>query len=664
MTTMNLKGAWARSVPGLSADDFVDLTWRDGTAALSGIPSGSFGTKILTRGPGHGIFGGWHWDGTTLTAEVDRYGFFSMFYAAREGRILVSPSLWQLAARGADLTPDRRALAVFHRLGIFINDDTPFAGIRVLPPCGKLRWTRGKLTIDAPARRITPQQISPNDAVDGMIELFRRAIERTLRTWSGPIILPLSGGRDSRHILLELVRQGRPPEACVTFHHGGARWNTEVKAARALCEAVGVRHVVLGHPRSRQVDHLRAIALTQLCADEHAQMMPLHDYLLDHREAAAFDGIAGDILTNPDDDAEAYFQLAGAGNFAEIARRMITGHGAVISRAANGTGAGPLYSPGADDATVAYVADAIAAYADAPDPYQMFWLMHRTRREISFVANGILSPAQAVFTPYLDTDFVEFCTSLPYAVTRSQTLHDEAIHRAYPAYADDAFRGSLSTRPARRLVPAPQVREPRRHRAHRPVPRTGGADLDLHRADGTPKPAARPGERDVSHARPARRRPDPGRGQGPRRFRRTPGSDAPTGAGDRQFRAAVAGADATDRSHRLDGGHGPAGRLRIAPGGLASRHRKVRHGPGTSTWSGRAGRLPCFSEHAPRPGPDPSVRAPPIWRRHGYRRRFAMRRLSAIPAPPPPRVSPPPGSAAPAQRSSPAPPDRCRIRCP
>ena len=439
MTTMNLKGALARSVPGLSADDFVDLTWRDGTAALSGIPSGSFGTKILTRGPGHGIFGGWHWDGTTLTAEVDRYGFFSMFYAAREGRILVSPSLWQLAARGADLTPDRRALAVFHRLGIFINDDTPFAGIRVLPPCGKLRWTRGKLTIDAPARRITPQQISPNDAVDGMIELFRRAIERTLRTWSGPIILPLSGGRDSRHILLELVRQGRPPEACVTFHHGGARWNTEVKAARALCEAVGVRHIVLGHPRSRQVDHLRAIALTQLCADEHAQMMPLHDYLLDHREAAAFDGIAGDILTNPDDDAEAYFQLAGAGNFAEIARRMITGHGAVISRAANGTGAGPLYSPGADDATVAYVADAIAAYADAPDPYQMFWLMHRTRREISFVANGILSPAQAVFTPYLDTDFVEFCTSLPYAVTRSQTLHDEAIHRAYPAYADVPF---------------------------------------------------------------------------------------------------------------------------------------------------------------------------------------------------------------------------------
>ncbi|MCB1356399.1 MAG: hypothetical protein KDK53_07880 [Maritimibacter sp.] len=448
MSKMNMKRVHAHAAPVFPEDDFVEVIWQDGKASLSGLPSGSFGTKILNRGPGHGIFGGWHWDGTTLSAEVDRYGFFSMFYAVEGNRILMSPSLWLLAARGAELTPDRRALGVFHRMGIFINNDTPFAGIKVLPPGGKLRWRRGTLEIDAPDHRITAQQISRADAVDGMIELFRSAVERTLRSWAGPIVLPLSGGRDSRHILLELVRQGRPPEACVTFHHGGAAWNTEVKAARAICEAVGVRHVVLGHPRSRQVEYLRAIALTQLCADEHAQMMPLHDYFLDHREVAAFDGIAGDILTNPDDDAEDFFRLAGSGDFRGIARRMISGHGRVISRAENGAGAGPLYSPGADAETEAYVADTIAAHADAPDPYQMFWLLHRTRREISFVANGILSPAEAVFTPYLDTDFVEFCVSLPYAVTRDQMLHDDAISRAYPAYSGVPFQEGFQPDPA------------------------------------------------------------------------------------------------------------------------------------------------------------------------------------------------------------------------
>ncbi|MEZ5721102.1 MAG: hypothetical protein R3D59_05140 [Paracoccaceae bacterium] len=63
---------------------------------------------------------------------------------------------------------------------------------------------------------------------------------------------------------------------------------------------------------------------------------------------------------------------------------MITGHGAVISRTANGTGAGPLsiHRGRGRRRDRGYVADAIAACADAPDPYQMFWLMHRTRRRI------------------------------------------------------------------------------------------------------------------------------------------------------------------------------------------------------------------------------------------------------------------------------------------
>ena len=442
---MGDEGVRASLAPDSPDNTYVELSWRNGSASFCGLPSGSFGTKTLG---GHGIHGGWHWDGTTLTAEVDRYGFFSLFYAVEGNTIRLSPSLWQLAQRGSQLTPDRRALGVFHRMGIFINDDTPIAGIKVLPPGGKLSWARGSLTIDRPDRTVTQQAIRRADAVDGMIEHFRKAIARTLDTWSGPVILPLSGGRDSRHILLELVRQGRPPQACITFHHGGGSWNTEIKAARAICEAVGVRHEVLGRPRSRQADYLRAIALTQLCADEHAQMMPLHDYFLEHGGVAAYDGIAGDILTNPDDHAEGYLRLARSGDFDEIARRMIAGHGRIISRGEGAEGAGPLYSPGADEQTVAYVAEAIAAYADAPDPYQMFWLMHRTRREISFVAQGILSPARAVFAPYLDADFVEFCISLPYEVTRDQTLHDDAMRRAYPAYADVPFQEAFQPDPA------------------------------------------------------------------------------------------------------------------------------------------------------------------------------------------------------------------------
>ena len=432
---------------------FADVSLRGGKPAFSGQATASVGTRGPGRvaGSGQGIFARWHWDGAALTAEVDRYGFFSLYYAIEGDRLRISPSLLQLAALGCDLTQDRRALAAFHRLGIFIGDDTPFTNIKVLPPGGKLTWTNGEVSLEAPPPRVKPNNISRAEAVDGFIELFRQSIARTLDAWDGPVFLPLSGGRDSRHILLEMAHQGRLPEACITFHHGGDQWNAEVKAARAIAEAVGVRHDVLGHVRSRQTDNIRAIALTELCADEHAQMLPLHDYLIDRR-AASYDGIAGDVLTEGADHPELCHRLFMEGDFAAIARLMMEGHGRIISAADDPRGASVLYSPSEEEheEAVDYVAREIARYADFPDPNQVFWLLSRTRREISFVARGILSPAAAVFAPYLDEDLVEFSLGLPFELKFGDLhFHDEMIFKAYPAYADVPFEHGFQNDPPR-----------------------------------------------------------------------------------------------------------------------------------------------------------------------------------------------------------------------
>ena len=64
---------------------------------------------------------------------------------------------------------------------------------------------------------------------------------------------------------------------------------------------------------------------------------------------------------------------------------------------------------------------------------------NRTRREINFVPTGILSAAPAVFCPYLDPDFVAFCVSLPYEITKDQQLHNDAIARAYPDFTHVPF---------------------------------------------------------------------------------------------------------------------------------------------------------------------------------------------------------------------------------
>lgn len=427
---------------------FIALDFADGCARQNGQKSAQFGHRVgaSQTARAQGVFAGWGWDGRELRADVDRYGFFSLFYCVNGSRLIVSPNLLQIIAQGGDTTPDRRALGVFHRMGMFVGDDTPFKHIRVLPPGGKLVWRDGKATVSAPPPSFRQLEISRDQAVEGMIELFRASMKRVLASWPGTFRLPLSGGRDSRHILLELAHQNRLPEACVTFHHMGGALNAEAQAARAISTAVGVPHDILGQARPRMADTFRALTMTSLCADEHAQMMPLHDYFLDHR-GAAFDGIAGDILTNPDNDAERFYRMAEKDDYLGIANGLFAGHGRVISQSHWRRGAGPIYSDGLDEECAAYVADEIRRYSGAPDPYQMFWLLHRTRREISFVPSAILASADAVFCPYLDEDFAEFCVSLPYSVTRDQMLHDDAIARAYPQFAHIPYQEGF-TNPA------------------------------------------------------------------------------------------------------------------------------------------------------------------------------------------------------------------------
>lgn len=431
-------------------DPVVHLRFDAGHVTLAGDAKAFVGHRI---GPGDsslGLHGGWEWDGTTLRAEVDPLGYFSLFVYCRGTEIAVSPSILQLLALGADPEPDTVALAVFHRIGHFLAEDTPFRHIKVLPPGGKLVWHEGVATVTSDLPIPRENALTRKQAVEAFIELPRASIRRFLAAWDGPIVLPLSGGRDSRHILLELVHQGRKPLTAATFHQGGRYLDREVQSAQAVAARAKVRHTLLGWPRPRLRDGLRALLMSQLCADEHAQMMPMHD-LLAGSPAAALDGIGGDILTNPDDFAADFFVRAQAGDFAGIARSLAAGHGSVISRTRSPGGAGDIYSPDLHEAAIARIAAAVQVFEAAPDPYQAFWFWNRTRREISFVSTGVLRGAAMVSCPFLSSEFVELGLSLPFSVTRDQKLHDDAITQAYPDFADIPYEDGFRSQPLPRL---------------------------------------------------------------------------------------------------------------------------------------------------------------------------------------------------------------------
>ncbi len=201
-----------------------------------GQPRAEFGHKIPSNhSVADGIFARWHWDGTRLVVGNDRYGFCPLFWAnLPDNGVCVSPSLVSLVEQGAPTDLDIEALAVFFRLGFFVGNDTPFAAIKTVPPNAVLEWENGKLECHGRYPQApNTTKLSRDEAIDRYIDLFSHAMAK--RTpGSDAFAIPISGGRDSRHILLELHRTGsNPPPACLPWTI--RRTPMKIPRSRPLC---------------------------------------------------------------------------------------------------------------------------------------------------------------------------------------------------------------------------------------------------------------------------------------------------------------------------------------------------------------------------------------------------------------------------------------------
>jgi asparagine synthase (glutamine-hydrolysing) len=384
-----------------------------------------------------------------VTARSDRYGCYPLFYAHRGNDLWLSTSILELVTRGAPMDLDAPAIAAFLRLGFYLGDDTPFSSIRILPPNAHLRWERGRLALSGgySFRRADPQ--SRTAAVDGLITLFQRAIER--RIPDVPAVLPLSGGRDSRHILLALQCCRHLPRECVTFRPFPPRSHLEVSAASAISSAVGVPHVVL-EQESRRVDtECRKNLRTHFLSDEHAHFLVLFDYL-DRLGAPSFDGLAGDMLTGQSSSLDAHIlRLFLEERYADAATYAFDGYGKVgIEQALAGLLAPTVYRAFNRELAVERVAREMARHRAAANPVISFFFWNRTRRELALAPYAL--PRTTVYAPYLDHDVVDFLMSLPPGVVMDHRLHTEAITRAFPRHASIPFEENGPDRRAHSVV--------------------------------------------------------------------------------------------------------------------------------------------------------------------------------------------------------------------
>ena len=419
---------------GTDIDRFVAVTRNGAGYDVLGEPAARVAHPWPRTPEQSDVFAEWSWHGDTLTVRNDAWGFQPLFYAATSDRIVVSTWLPRLLQLGVPAALDDRAMAVFLRLSYFLGTDTPFKAIRSLPRHGLLTWRAGVLNVSSAVTPPTAQPLSAQSAIDGYVTLFRQAFRRRLPAENQSAIVPLSGGRDSRLLLFQLLEEGCRPAETVTIHHYPPKANEDARVALTVAERVGVASVVLPLARRRVEAERRKNVMTSFCADRHVQMLPLVDYL-PGRADLIYDGLGGDVLAGARLERSApALALLASGRCRELARMLLTEH-------SDETALQAMLRPDARrrfafDIAEACVTDELARYLEWPNPLGAYRFANRTARSVALLPFGLLARACRVVTPFIDRDLAAFLMTLPLSALANGRLRDDAIARAFPQYAD------------------------------------------------------------------------------------------------------------------------------------------------------------------------------------------------------------------------------------
>jgi asparagine synthase (glutamine-hydrolysing) len=377
-----------------------------------------------------GVYASWRWDGATLEIRNCRFGLYPLFYYCREGEFCVSTSLIELLECVGPQDFDDDAIAVFLRIGFMVEDDTPFRNIRVVPPAADWRWTpRGLARNHRTCVRSDGCATSRRGRLDDYISLFRQAMQR--RAPVGDVIHPLSGGRDSRHILFELIHSGIVQDTgslqCVTSESKSAE---DARVAGDLCRTLGLRHTVVARQASFVSTALRKNLVTSFCSDEHTWAMSLCDWV-NRTKATLYDGLGGDVLSAGLFSSAERLKALRAGRTERFVSDLFGSSEAELQR---------WLRPSAiqrfsRERAVARAAAVASRYGSQPNPVAAFFFDNRTRREIALYTCCMFRADALVYMPFLDHRLYDYLTSIPGEELDDKTFHTDAIARGFPQWA-------------------------------------------------------------------------------------------------------------------------------------------------------------------------------------------------------------------------------------
>ena len=235
-----------------------------------------------------------------LRLIADRHGQYPCFYGARDGRLCFFPHVSDFLALGFPARLDGEMVAEMVAFRWLFDHRTVTDGVRLLPHGSALEADAAGETVRRYWRYRFDERRDdlddPDAAARELAALWVPAVERRLRG-KGRVLLPLSGGLDSRAVLgaaLECVPADRL--VAVTY---GTPGSFDFEIGRQVARAAGVRHraIDLSTPHDHAAEYLRkardsdglADVLWSFLSDWHA-LADLSEHVIT--------GFAGDGITS------------------------------------------------------------------------------------------------------------------------------------------------------------------------------------------------------------------------------------------------------------------------------------------------------------------------------------------------------------------------------
>lgn len=337
------------------------------------------------------------------------------------------------------------AIAEVLTAGEAFGDDYPVPGAP-LPREIPIRHFR------QPTEQFTGSWEQAQDTCDSLI---RAAIERSPSHWD--FAIGLSGGHDSRHLLLATRAVGRSVSRAVCAEHWQrASTAADTAAARLLAHRLGIPLEIASQSPDRYAAEWDKNLLVNLTSTNHSWVLALARHM--GNAQPILDGLNGGGLMCRDPLTVSWVDRYGdacpsADQAVEHVRDILFRH---PRRRVSAWLSSPRLTPSIWREAEDRLVERFRRYLDYPNPFQAWIYLERTRRAMALVPY-VLMGNDRVLCPYYDEEVGSFGLSLPWDITCRREFQEQMLARIYPDVADVPLNHRIEVRQTEALSVDPEA---------------------------------------------------------------------------------------------------------------------------------------------------------------------------------------------------------------